>query len=62
MTLQHTHTLSLQGIPDIARPVIIAPKEDATRDGEGDGSDGAENIVVLEGVEFAIRSNIEETA
>jgi len=61
MARQNTDTLSLQSVPNIACPIIITTKQNATRDGEGNGGNTAQNVVVREGVEFAISSDIEQT-
>lgn len=47
---QYTNTLSLECIPDIARPVIITTKEDTAGDRERNGRDTTQNIVVCESV------------
>ena len=62
MSSQNPDTLALEGVPDVASPVVIATKENTTRDGEGDGGDSAKDVVVGEGVELAISAYIEETA
>ena len=62
MACEHSHPLSLQRIPDIAGPVIITTKQNTARNRESDGGNTAQNIVVREGVEFAGRTDIEETA
>jgi len=59
---EHADTLAFQGVPDIAGPVVVPAKQDAARDGEGDGGDTTEDIVVRESVQFTIRPNIEQSA
>ena len=31
---EHTHPLALEGVPNVARPVVVATEEDTTGDGE----------------------------
>jgi len=59
---EHTDTLAFQGVPDVARPVVITTEEDAARDGERYGGDTAEDVVVRESVQFTVRPNIEQSA
>ena len=37
---EHTHTLALERIPDVACPVIVSAEQDTAGDGEGDGAGG----------------------
>ena len=61
MAGEHSHPLSLQSIPNVAGPVVVAAEEDAPGDGERDGRDAAEDVVVRERVELAIRADVEQT-
>ena len=61
MACQHTDPLALESVPYVARPIIITTKEDATRDGERDGSDAAQNVIVRKRIELAVGTNIEQT-
>ena len=62
MPCQNANTLALERIPDVARPIIVATEEDTARDGECDRGDTAEDVVVREGVQLAVGTDIEETA
>ena len=62
MPSEHTDPLPLEGVPDIARPVVVAAEEDAAGDGEGDGCDTAKDVVVRERVELTVSTYIEKTA
>ena len=62
MPSEDTDPLSLEGVPDIARPVIITTEEDATGDGEGNRGDTAQDVVVREGVKLAVGTDIEKPA
>lgn len=59
VTCKNTDTLSFQRVPDIAGPIIVATKEDASRDRECNGRNATENVVVRKRVEFTIGTNIE---
>jgi hypothetical protein len=54
--------LALERVPDVARPVVVATKQDATRDGERDGGDTAQDVVVRVRVQLAVRADIEQPA
>lgn len=62
MACEDANPFTLECIPDVAVVVIIAGKKHTTRDGEGDGCDSAEDIVVGVGVEFTVRTQIKELA
>lgn len=62
MSSKNADSLTLKGIPDVASPVIVATKEKAARDGEGNGGDTTEDVVVSVGHELSVRTNIEQTA
>lgn len=53
---------NLESIPDVTVVVIVTGEENPTRGGEGDGGDSAEDVVVNEGVELAVGSEVEELA
>ena len=59
---QDTDTLSLERIPNIARPIIISTKQDAPGDGEGNRGDTTKDIIVRECVQLSIGPDIEEPA
>lgn len=50
MTRQDTNTFALQGIPDVAGPVVISAEQNTARDGKGDGRDTTQDVVVGEGI------------
>jgi hypothetical protein len=52
----------LESIPNVAIVVIVPGKEDPSGCGKGDGGDAAQDVVVDERVELAVRSKIEELA
>jgi hypothetical protein len=62
MTRQHADSLALEGIPNVAVEVVVASKEDATRDGEADRGDAAEDVVVGVLIQLAVRAEVEEAA
>ena len=62
MPRKNTHALALERVPNIARPVVVPAKQHSAGDGEGDGSDSAEDVVVCEGVELAVGSEVKEAA
>lgn len=62
MTCEDADAFTLECIPDVAVVVIIAGKKDTTRDGEGDGCDAAEDIIVRVRVQFTVRPEIKELA
>lgn len=62
MSSEYTNSFPLKCVPNVASPVIITPKEDATRDRERNGSDAAEDVVVGKRVELTIGTNVEQTA
>lgn len=59
---KNTHPLALEGIPDVARIIIVPCEQDTTRNGESDRGDTAENVVVGVCVEFPVGSQIEQAA
>ena len=62
MAGQHSHPLAFQGIPNVAGPVVVSTKEYTTRNRECDGCDAAKDVIMGEGVEFAVRADIEQPA
>jgi hypothetical protein len=62
VTCQHADPLSLEHVPNVAVVVVVTGEKQTARDGECDGGDAAENVVVDVRVEFAVRSEVEETA
>lgn len=62
MASQDTHTLSFESIPNIARPVIVSAKQDASGDGEGNRSDTTKNIIVRERIQLPVSPDIKEPA
>ena len=46
VTGQDSNTFTLERIPDIASPVIVSTKENTPGDGEGDGCDATQDVVV----------------
>lgn len=59
---QNSHTLASQRVPDIASPVIITSEKDTTRDRKCDRGDATEDVVMGETVQFAICSDVEQSA
>lgn len=62
MASKYTYTLALECIPDIARPIIVSTEENTTGDGEGDRGNPAKNVIVSEGIQLSIRSDVEQAA
>jgi len=62
MSGEHADALSFQGVPHVAGPVVVATKQNAAGDGEGDGGDTTQDVVVREGVQFTIRPDVEKSA
>lgn len=62
VSLQYAHSLAFQGVPDVARPVVISAKQDTTGDGESDRRDGTEDVVVDVAVELTVSAKVEEAA
>ena len=59
MACQNAHSLSLESVPNVARPVVIAAEKDTARNGESDGCDAAKNVIVSECIQFSIGADIE---
>ena len=62
VTGQNSNTFTLERIPNIAGPVVVSSEENTSGDGEGDGGDTAQNVVVREGIELAISTNVKQPA
>ena len=62
MASQNTDPLALESVPHVARPVIIAAKENAARDAERDGGDTAKDVIVSECVQLAVSTDVEQPA
>jgi len=62
MTLESEHSFSLQCVPNIAVEVVITSKQETSTDGESDGGNSAQNIVVSVLHQLSIRSNIKKPA
>lgn len=62
MGLALTHTLALQGVPDIAVEVVIASKEQASAEGEGHRRDAADDALVGVGNQLLVRPQVEQAA
>jgi hypothetical protein len=56
------HAFAAERVPDVARPVVVATEEDAAGDRERDRGDAAQDVVVRENIELAVRANVEEPA
>jgi len=62
VTSQDTDALSFERIPNVARPIIVSTKQDTSRDGEGNRSDTAKNVIVRERVQLPVSPDIKEPA
>lgn len=62
MAREDADALTLQSVPNIARPVVITTEKDTARDRECDGGDTAKNVVVRERVELTVGTDVEKTA
>ena len=60
MSGKNAHTLSLESVPNVARPIIITAKKDATRNRKRDRCDTTENVVMRERVQLAVSADIEQ--
>jgi hypothetical protein len=59
---EDAHPLAAEGVPDVARPVVVAAEENTTGDGECNRGDTAQDVVVGEDVQLAVGTDVEETA
>ena len=59
---EYADALALQGVPDIASPVVVAAEQNTSRNRESDGRDSTEDVVVCERVQFAVGPDIEQPA
>ena len=57
-----TNTFTFERVPYIAVEVVVTGKEQTTADGEGDGGDTAEDVVMGVLVQFAVSAEVEEAA
>jgi len=57
---EDSNALSLKRVPDVAVEVVVAGEEDASRDGEADRGDAAEDVVVSVLVQLAVRAKVEQ--
>ena len=62
MAGEHTNALALESVPDVARPVVVTAEEDAARNGERDGGNTTQDVVMREGVKLAVSADVEEAA
>ena len=62
MTSENTNALAFERVPDIASPVIVTTEQHTSRDRKRNGCDTAQNVVVGEGVQLAISTNVEKPA
>ena len=62
MTFKHIHALALQCVPHVALVIVVATKQVATRDREGNGSDTTTNLVVLVDSHLFISASVEQAA
>jgi len=62
VTLEREHALALQCVPYVAIEIVVPSEEVAAGDGEGDGGDTAEDVVVGVLHQLAVRTDVEKTA
>jgi hypothetical protein len=62
VALEGSDLLSLQRIPHVAVEVVVAGEEVSSADGERDGGDTAQNVVVRVLHDLAMSANVKETA
>ena len=62
MTCKNTDAFTLKSIPNVTGPVVVSAEEDTARNGEGDRSNTAQDIVMSECVELSVGANVKETA
>jgi hypothetical protein len=61
MSSKNTNTLALEGVPDIACPIVITAEKKSSRNGKCNRGDSAKDVIVGVGVQFAVGADIEET-
>mmetsp|Transcript_44876 Transcript_44876/g.124459 ORF Transcript_44876/g.124459 Transcript_44876/m.124459 type:complete len:423 (+) Transcript_44876:439-1707(+) len=59
---EDSHLLAGERVPDVAVEVIVAGEEEAARDGVGDRSDAAKDLVVRVLLHLLVRAQVEEAA
>ena len=62
MAGKNTDPLTLEGVPDVASPVVVSAEQNTSGDREGHGRDSAKDVVVCEGVQLAVCADVEESA
>jgi len=62
MSSKYTHALSFECVPNVASPVVVASKEEPSRNREGNGGNAAKDMVMGERVEFSVSTDIKQSA
>ena len=62
MPRQDADPFSLERVPDVAVEVVVAGKEQPTRDGEADRGDAAQDVVVRVLIQFAVGAEVKQPA
>jgi len=62
VALEGEHSLALERIPHVAVEIVVSSEQVATADGERDGGDAAEDVVVCVLHELAISADVEQAA
>lgn len=62
VTLKREDELALERVPDTAVVVVVASKEEAARDGEGDGGNTDEDAVAAVGGELTVSAEVPHAA
>jgi hypothetical protein len=62
MPSQDADPFPLERVPDVAVEVVVAGKEQPTRDGEADRGDAAQDVVVRVLVQFAVGAEVKQPA
>lgn len=62
MPSQDADPFPFERVPDVAVEVVIAGKEQSTRDGEADRGDAAQDVVVRVLVQFAVGAEVKQPA
>lgn len=55
-----THTLTLHGVPNIAVEVVVASKEQAAAEGEGDGRNATDDALVRVGGQLLVSPQVKQ--
>jgi hypothetical protein len=58
MASQNTNAFAPQCVPYVARPIVVATEKYTARDGKGNGSNTAENVIMRKSVQFTVSSNV----